>query len=92
MSTFAEYKSNLEHPQQLAHFELIAAALSLSGFCTQGRLIDTCKQSGYSRKETRTLITTLVGLGLVELSVTQEAPIQVRVAVCKGAELQGVLV
>lgn len=90
MSTFAEYKSKLKHPQQLAHFELIAAALSLSGFYPQGRLIDTCKQSGYSRDETRTLITTLVNLGLVELSVTKESP-QVNVAVCDDAELQGVL-
>ena len=91
MSTFAEYKSSITHPQQLAHVELVAAALSLSGFCSQGHLITTCQQAGYSRKETRALITTLVSLGLVELSVTQEAPIQVRVAVCKGAELQGVL-
>lgn len=91
MSTFAELQASITHPQRLAHVELIAAALSLSGFCTQGHLITTCQQSGYSRDETRTLITALAGLGLVELDVTQEAPIQVLVSVCKGAELQGVL-
>lgn len=91
MSTFAEYKSKLKHPQQLAHFELIAAALSLSGFCPQGRLIEICRQSGYSKKNTIDLITRLAGYGLVELSVTKESP-QVNVAVCDDADLQGVLV
>ena len=91
MSTFAELQASITHPQQLAHFVLMAAQLNISGFCSQGQLITTCQQAGYSRKETRALITTLVNLGLVELSVTQEAPIQVLVAACKGAELQGVL-
>ncbi|HZJ91693.1 MAG TPA: hypothetical protein VFD09_01240 [Thiopseudomonas sp.] len=87
LTSMAIIVANNPTVQQLAHLELIAAALSLSGFCPQGRLIDTCEQSGYSRDETRTLITALVDLGLVELSVTKESPFQVNVAVCDGAEL-----
>ena len=52
----------------------------------KGHLIDTCEKSGYSRDETRTLITALVSLGFVELSVTQETP-QVNVAICDDVEL-----
>lgn len=92
VSIVANNNPTVQHPQQLAHFELIAAALSLSGFCSQGQLITTCEQSGYSRNETRTLITALVDLGLLTLSVTQEPPFQVLVAVCDDAELQGGLV
>lgn len=87
MAIIVANNPTVQHPQQLAHLELVAAALSLGGFCSQGRLIDTCSQSGYSRDETRTLITALVDLGLVELSVTQEPPFQVLVAVCDDAEL-----
>lgn len=86
LTSMAIIVANNPTVQQLAHLELVAAALSLSGFCPQGRLIDTCEKSGYSRDETRTLITALVDLGLVELSVTQESP-QVLVALCDGAEL-----
>ena len=74
------------NPTNPADLNLIAAALSLSGFCSQGHLIDTCEKSGYSRDETRTLITALVSLGFVELSVTQETP-QVNVAICDDVEL-----
>lgn len=91
LTSMAIIVANNPTVQQLAHFELIAAALSLSGFCSQGSLIATCERSGYSRDETRTLITALVSLGVVELSVTQESPIQVIVTACGDAELQGVL-
>ena len=83
--------TDIKHPQLLAHYELITAALSLSGFCSQGSLIETCEKSGYSRDETRTLITALVSLGVVELSVTQEPPFQVDVVICDDHNLQGVV-
>lgn len=91
MITFAEYQAKLTHPQHRAHFELVAAMLSVRGWCDQGDIINTSKQSGYKRKETRMLISALANCGLVELDTSQESPFKVRVAACKGAELQGVL-
>lgn len=90
MSTFAEFESTLINTQQIVMFRLIAAQLNISG-CSQGRIIDTCRQSGYSADNTLDLITRLAECGLVELSVTQESPIQVIVTACGDAELQGVL-
>lgn len=57
----------------------------------KGHLIETCEKSGYSRDETRTLITALASLGFVELSATQEPPVQVTVSLCDDVDLQGVL-
>lgn len=91
MSTFAAFESTLINTQQIVMFRLIAAQLNISGFCSQGRIIDTCRQSGYSTDNALDLITRLAGYGLVELSVTLESPIQVIVAACDDAELQGVL-
>ena len=77
---------NDNNAQQLAHLELIAAQLNISGFSSQGRIIEICRKSGYSKNKTIKLITALVSLGLVELSVTKETP-QVIVAICDGVEL-----
>lgn len=91
MSTFAAFESTLINTQQIVMFRLIAAQLNISGVCNQGYIIDTCRQSGYDKDDTLNLITRLAECGLIRLVVTQESPIQVIVAACDDAELQGVL-